>query len=180
MLDIIQGMALTKRFFRSLIRYGEKKLEFAAKNTEKVVIGFVVIVLLSSLLQFTVSKQATVLTLGVKPGDAESLNEAIFSAARMGDYETARYLYSLLPILDVLGSTNMETEVYPEIVLKKRLEVLETASESYPEYRDLLLRMAILSYQLIDDEKSNEYLMHAARLDPNSKTVQQVLKDLKN
>lgn len=45
-----------------------------------------------------------------------------------------------------------------------------------PYYKDVLLRLALLSYQIYEDEKAKEYFEQAYYLDPNGEEVQEVKK----
>ena len=59
-----------------------------------------------------------------------------------------------------------------------RLEKLVELSIQYPDYRDLLYRLAISQYELGNNEGAKDALLRAKYLDPNNGTLSQAFQDL--
>lgn len=58
------------------------------------------------------------------------------------------------------------------------LEKLVELSIQYPDYRDLLYRLAVSQYELGNNEEAKEALSRARYLDPNSEALIQIAKTL--
>lgn len=52
-------------------------------------------------------------------------------------------------------------------------------SKEYPDYRDLLYRLAVLEWELGNEEEARETLQEARRLDPNNPVLKQVEESIK-
>ncbi|MBU1500171.1 hypothetical protein KKE48_04875, partial [Patescibacteria group bacterium] len=50
----------------------------------------------------------------------------------------------------------------------------EKVIETKPEYRDVLLRLALLNWRIFNNDKAEEYWQKANNLDPNKEEVQKV------
>ena len=61
-----------------------------------------------------------------------------------------------------------------KIVIQQEISALEKELENKPEYRDVLLKLALLNYQIMDNQKAEEYWQRANYLDPNNSEVQKV------
>jgi tetratricopeptide (TPR) repeat protein len=60
--------------------------------------------------------------------------------------------------------------------IRQEITSWEKVLEKKPYYRDVLLRLALLNYQLYEDEKAADYWEKANYLDPNNEEVRQVRK----
>lgn len=58
--------------------------------------------------------------------------------------------------------------------IRGEIESWEKVLEEKPYYRDVLLRLALLSYQIYEDEKAQEYFERAKYLDPNNEEVKKI------
>ena len=58
--------------------------------------------------------------------------------------------------------------------IRKEIESWEKMLEEKPYYRDVLLRLTLLSYQIYEDEKAQEYFERAEYLDPNNEEVEKI------
>jgi len=58
--------------------------------------------------------------------------------------------------------------------IRREIESWEKVLEEKPYYRDVLLRLTLLSYQIYEDEKAQEYFERAEYLDPNNEGVQKI------
>jgi tetratricopeptide (TPR) repeat protein len=58
--------------------------------------------------------------------------------------------------------------------IRREIESWEKVLEEKPYYRDVLLRLALLNYQIYEDEKAEEYWQQANYLDPNNEEGQEV------
>lgn len=58
--------------------------------------------------------------------------------------------------------------------IREEIKSWEKVLEEKPYYRDVLLRLSILNYQIYEDEKALEYFEQALYLDPNNEQVKQV------
>ena len=102
---------------------------------------------------------------------ATSLEAVVEKAARLGDYETARKLWSE-------SMSDLEDAVYPERKVERRIAELEGKLEEYPGNRQIYLGLADLYEQLagtrvdagVDPykDKAEEYREKARILDPNN------------
>lgn len=91
------------------------------------------------------------------------------------------YLIIALLIIAVMGNYQYWTEkkVYEESLRQKEAIEWEISSwekilESKPEYRDVLLRLALLNWRVYSNDKAKEFWGKADYLDPNGVEVQQV------
>lgn len=55
--------------------------------------------------------------------------------------------------------------------IREEIKSWEKVLEEKPYYRDVLLRLSVLSYQIYEDEKAVEYFLEAEYLDPNNDEV---------
>ena len=69
-----------------------------------------------------------------------------------------------------------EEKVNQPSKIREEIKSWEKVLEEKPYYRDVLLRLAILNYQIYEDGKSVEYFEQALYLDPNNERVKQVRK----
>lgn len=60
--------------------------------------------------------------------------------------------------------------------LRTEIKEWEVVLEKMPSFRDVYLRLAVLNYQLYEDEKAREYFEKAEYLDPNSLEVLEIKK----
>ena len=58
--------------------------------------------------------------------------------------------------------------------IRNKITAWEKVLEEKPYYRDILLRLAILNWQIYEDEKAIDYWNRANYLDPNNESVQKV------
>jgi len=58
--------------------------------------------------------------------------------------------------------------------IRREIESWEKVLEEKPDYRDVLLRLALLNYQIYEDEKAKDCWNRANYLDPNNEEVQEV------
>jgi len=58
--------------------------------------------------------------------------------------------------------------------IREEIKSWEKVLEKKPYYRDVLLRLAILKYQIYEDDRAIEYFEQALYLDPNNEQVKQV------
>jgi len=58
--------------------------------------------------------------------------------------------------------------------IREEIGSWEKVLEEKPYYRDVLLRLALLSHQVYEDEKAQEYFERAEYLDPNNEGVQKI------
>jgi len=67
-----------------------------------------------------------------------------------------------------------ENKVSEPDKIKQEIESWENVLEKRPFYRDVLLRLAILNYQLYENERAMEYFKKAEYLDPKNEEVLRV------
>jgi len=58
--------------------------------------------------------------------------------------------------------------------IRQEIESWEKVIEERPYYRDVLLRLALLNYQIYENEKAGEYFERAEYLDPNNEEILKV------
>lgn len=91
------------------------------------------------------------------------------------------YLLAILMVISLWGGyerwveqktylKNLQEKTRIEQEISKWEKILETK----PNYRDVLLRLALLHYQIYNQEKSQENWLKANYLDPNNQEVQKV------
>ena len=95
-----------------------------------------------------------------------------------------RALELILLILLILSVLWPKRDVFWEWQEKKRTEneIVEwkEASEKYPGYRDIYLRLAVLNWKIKNDEKAKENLQKAKELDPNfemTKEIEEIIQE---
>jgi len=69
---------------------------------------------------------------------------------------------------------NAEKKVNEPDEIKQEIESWENILEKRPFYRDVLLRLTILNYQLYENERALEYFERAEYLDPKNEEVVRV------
>jgi len=91
------------------------------------------------------------------------------------------YLLIALLIIGLVGNYQywMEKKAYEEslrqrAVIIQEIESWEKVLETKPEYRDILLRLALLNWKIYNNDKAKEYWEKANYLDPNRAEVQEV------
>ncbi len=99
------------------------------------------------------------------------------------EYQQAERLYQYFSFIDLSKTFKNQLEETKKIVyqrqrLKNQIEGWETVLKSKPYYRDVLVHLSVLNYQIWEDEKAKEYWQQAFYLDPNSPQVQEMGKIL--
>ena len=91
------------------------------------------------------------------------------------------YLLIALLIIGLVGNYQywVEKKAYEESLRQKAVIIQEIESwekilQEKPEFRDILLRLSLLNYQIYENEKAKSYWEKANYLDPNNKEVQRV------
>lgn len=72
------------------------------------------------------------------------------------------------------GLKRAEEKVMEPERIRQEIESWEKVLEEKPYYRDVLLRLALLNYQIYEDEKAEAYWQQANYLDPNNEEGQEV------
>ena len=94
------------------------------------------------------------------------------------EFEHSVWLVSQPRAVKVFGITSrfeeMRSRVYTEQRIVEEINRLRAVLEQYPGYRDVYLRLALLSFQLSDVSGASVFWMAAQELDPNSVAVQQI------
>jgi tetratricopeptide (TPR) repeat protein len=94
-----------------------------------------------------------------------------------------KLIYLLIALLIIGGIGNyqywVEKKAYEESLRQKAVIIQEIESwekvlETKPEYRDILLRLALLNWKIYNNDKAKEYWEKANYLDPNNIEVQKV------
>lgn len=67
-----------------------------------------------------------------------------------------------------------ESKVQETDKIREEIRSWEKILEERPYYRDVLLRLAVLNYQVYNDDQARDYWQQANYLDPNNKEVEQV------
>ena len=120
-----------------------------------------------------------------RPDDFKSHLSLAGAAAGEDDFELAEREYAkasqIMNQLDkneVLGITSefedVRKIVFPEETVREEIAELEATLEDQPGYRDLLLRLAVLYWQVYDEPQSQAYFEEARNLDPNNEIVKEV------
>lgn len=86
-------------------------------------------------------------------------------------------LLSLLVLSVLWPKRNIVWEWQEAKRIKQEIKSWEESLKSYPDYRDVYLRLAILNWQIKQPEKAREYLEKAESLDPNYEVTKK-LKEL--
>ncbi|MFC1627201.1 tetratricopeptide repeat protein [Patescibacteria group bacterium] len=115
------------------------------------------------------------------PWSARSRAEMSLVFFEAGDEEKAMKELEMANKLLVLRSKeNLEAvrkageKVTAPEKIKQEIKSFEKVLEEKPYYRDVLLRLSLLNYQIYEDEKSKEYFERASYLDPNNQEVLEV------
>jgi len=98
-------------------------------------------------------------------GDEERAVEELRRANELVLWETVEVRESL---------KKAEDKVREPERIRGEIESWEKVLEEKPYYRDVLLRLALLNYQIYEDEKAQEYFERAEYLDPNNEGVQKI------
>lgn len=89
-----------------------------------------------------------------------------------------RLLELILLIILILSVLWPKRNIVREWQEKKRTENeivrWKEASEKYPGYRDIYLRLAVLNWKIKNDEKTKENLQKAKELDPNFEMTKEI------
>lgn len=94
-----------------------------------------------------------------------------------------KLIYLLIALLIIGGVGNYqywtEKKAYEEslrqkAVIEQEISSWEKVIETKPEYRDVLLRLALLNWRIFNNDKAEEYWQKANNLDPNKEEVQKV------
>ncbi len=149
----------TGGFWRSLEKYFWKVVRRSPLPWTRIGLFGLAIVLLASLGNVKNSAVGT-----------RNTRELVERAARAGDYELARELYQGSSSKDqVLGAeSELEDLVYPERVVKKRIDELLQKLEIYPGNREIFRVLSQLYAQIGDEEMSSQYYEMVRELDPNN------------
>jgi len=92
-----------------------------------------------------------------------------------------KLIYLLIVLLIIGGVGNyqywVEKKEYEEAlrqktIIEREIESWEKVLEEKPGYRDILLRLSLLNYQIYENEKAKSYWEKADYLDPNNVEVQ--------
>jgi len=98
-------------------------------------------------------------------------------------FKKIKLIYLLIALLIIGGVGNyqswVEKKAYEEGLRQKTIIEQEVSSwekilETKPEYRDILLRLALLNWKIYNNDKAKEYWEKASYLDPNNAEVQKV------
>ena len=101
--------------------------------------------------------------------------ELISLAIKHGDLGFARSEYERGIVDKVLGAnTEIEDKLWPERVIRRRIEELEEELKTGIESREVNLRLMVLYLELGDKERAKEYFLSAERIDPNDETVMEL------
>ncbi|MCX6817023.1 MAG: hypothetical protein NTZ93_04100 [Candidatus Beckwithbacteria bacterium] len=91
------------------------------------------------------------------------------------------YLLVVLLIVGMIGNYQywqekraFQASQKQKTVIQQEIVSLEKELEKKPEYRDVLLKLALLNYQILETEKAKEYWNRANYLDPNNLEVQKI------
>lgn len=91
------------------------------------------------------------------------------------------YLLIALLIIGLVGNYQywVEKKAYEEslkqkAVIEQEISSWEKILQEEPSYRDVLLRLSLLNYQIYENEKAKAYWEKANYLDPNNADVQKV------
>ncbi|HUV46944.1 MAG TPA: hypothetical protein VMW29_02300 [Candidatus Bathyarchaeia archaeon] len=88
----------------------------------------------------------------------------------------AKRLYQPLKFFDFTDKLKKQLEETEKLVFsrqktKEEIEHWKAILQSKPSSRDIFLQLALLHYQLLDEERTKEYWQKAFYLDPNSEIV---------
>ncbi|PIR98951.1 hypothetical protein COT87_02100 [Candidatus Collierbacteria bacterium CG10_big_fil_rev_8_21_14_0_10_44_9] len=156
-----QEMKSELNFWRSLEVYTWKVVRRSPLPYQWIGIGLVVLVIIASVANVKSSVAG-----------ARGEREVIERAARVGDYETARKLYSDQFTggsgQEVLGAeSKLEDLVYPEQKLAREIEKWESGLAENPGNREIMRGLAQLYEQVGNIEKVIELREQIRILDPN-------------
>jgi len=130
--------------------------------------------------------QEKVRAVGQDPWSVEKRLTLVESLFEAGKVELAKEELSLI---DKSGVFRLVMRVRPSLAkewqrvseklkepeeLRAKIEYWEKVLKEKPEYRDGLLRLAVLYYQVYEDEKAKKAWQGAWRLDPNGEEVKMV------
>ncbi len=88
-------------------------------------------------------------------------------------------LFSLLALSVFWPKRNLVWEWQEKKRVETEIGQWEEALEKYPGYRDVHLRLAVLNWQIKNDEKAKEHLQKARALDPNFEMTKELEKILR-
>jgi len=146
-----------------------------------VLIGCILIVLCGSFLKGllpTAYEKA-----GWWPWSAKSHAKMAIEFFEKGNEEKAKKELEIANRLLFLELTSVKKEVKkaekkvnePDKI-KQEIESWENVLEKRPFYRDVLLRLAVLNYQIYENEKATKYFEKAEYLDPKNEEVVEIRK----
>lgn len=72
--------------------------------------------------------------------------------------------------------TKAEDKVLGPEKIREEIRSWEKILDERPFFRDVLLRLSILNYQIYEDEKAKDYFTQAEYLDPTNKEIKEVKK----
>jgi len=117
------------------------------------------------------------------PWSAKSHAKMATGFFEKGEEKKAKKELKIANRLLFLSLTNTKTEVKkvekkinePDKI-KQEIESWENILKKRPFYRDVLLRLAVLNYQIYENEKALEYFERAEYLDPKNEEVMKIRK----
>lgn len=160
-----------------------------SKNKEKALTSFVVLVFLFFLVNHLWPKNKIIeakLDAGrwpLSPKKHMQMSRVYFDAGNeikaKEELTKAKSLAPYFSWLDFNQTTARQLDQTQKLIeqpeeLRKQISFWEEIIQENPYYRDVLLRLSLLSYQLVDDQKAQEYWQRAFYLDPNNDLVQKV------
>ena len=146
-----------------------------------VVVGLVLAKILLSNSEFEEAK----LMVQSHPFDASAHFSLAMTAAKKDDFVLAEKEFAIANQLtkksnnqQVFGATSEVEEaresVFPEEAVEEEIDELEQVLINKPGYRDVLLKLAVLYWQIEEIDKAREYFEKARILDPNNEVVGEV------
>lgn len=91
------------------------------------------------------------------------------------------FLLIILLIISLIGNyqnwveqKEYEKSVNQKLIIEKEIYSWEKILETKPEYRDVLLKLSLLNWQLYQTDQAKIYWEKASYLDPNNREVQEV------
>jgi len=87
--------------------------------------------------------------------------------AKKNQFLIKSLLLIFLLVAVFLPKRNIVAEWQAKRRIEKEIYQLEIILENHPDYRDLYLRLALLYWQVNNQEKGKEYFQKAEFLDPN-------------
>lgn len=140
-----------------------------------VLLWLVVVVGYGSAVGFQASDSAGDKLMALRVSDSE-----IEKAVSRGEYEKAREMYQSRQVLGFGENSYIESLVYPEREVERKIKAYQDLDLLYPGSRDIYLQLALLYAEKGSDLTAGKYLEMARRLDPNGSVVKEVESMLEN